>query len=100
MTRVWQLSLALVLSAALAGCGVAVDQRTLQPKVTATPTPQPAQAVTPPQEVEDTAAPEPASAPSDATLTVSTPDTSPTQGDVSESRAFGRGKHRRAFETG
>ena len=82
MTRVWQLSLALVLSAALAGCGVAVDQRTLQPKVTATPTPQPAQAVTPPQEVEDTAAPEPASAPSDATLTVSTPDTSPTQGDV------------------
>ncbi len=47
MTRLWQLGVALVLTVGLAGCGVAVDQRTLQTTATPPQAPRAETAATP-----------------------------------------------------
>jgi len=47
MTRLWQLGMALVLTVGLAGCGVAVDQRTLQTTATPPQAPRAETAATP-----------------------------------------------------
>jgi branched-chain amino acid transport system substrate-binding protein len=47
MTRLWQLGMALILTVGLAGCGVAVDQRTLQTTATPPQAPRAETAATP-----------------------------------------------------